>query len=156
MNWITDPTGAPTALGIPRRALRVRAVVDGVRLSDEVAHVNNIEYVRWVDQLAAVDAARLGHGRPTMLAAGRMWFVARHELDYRGECFDGDALHAATWIDRIEGARAHRCTAIWKSDARPVLTARSTWALVDLATRRPVRLSTPDLLACTDEPAAAD
>ena len=63
-------------------------------MSAEVAHVNNVEYVQWVDALAAMHAAELGHGRPAMLASGRMWFVARHELDYRAECFAGDVLHA--------------------------------------------------------------
>jgi len=75
-----------------------------------------------------------------MLASGRMWFVARHELDYRAECFAGDVLHAATWIERVDGARAWRRTAIWRAPEQPVLTALTAWALVDLATRRPVPL----------------
>ena len=141
MEWILDPTlPRPSRLVLPAGACTARATVDGVRLSSGVAHVNNVEYVRWVDELAALHAHELGHGRPAMLEAGRMWFVARHELDYRAECFAGDRLHAATWIERVEGARAWRRTAIWRTPEQVVLTALTAWALVDLATRRPVAL----------------
>lgn len=141
MQWSIDPSlPRPARLSIPDHACLVRAVVEGVRVSAEVEHVNNVEYVRWVDELAALHAVQLGHGRPAMLATGRMWFVARHELDYRAECFVGDALHAATWIERVDGARAWRRTAIWRTPEQVVLTALTAWALVDLASRRPVAL----------------
>lgn len=141
MEWAVDPDlPRPSRLGIPAGACTARATVDGVRLSSGVAHVNNVEYVRWIDELAALHAQELGHGRPAMLDAGRMWFVARHELDYRAECFAGDHLHAATWIERVDGARAWRRTAIWRTPEQVVLTALTAWALVDLATRRPVPL----------------
>jgi acyl-CoA thioester hydrolase len=141
MEWTIDPNlPRPSRLGIPAGACTARATVDGVRLSSGVAHVNNVEYVRWVDELSALHALELGHGRPAMLEAGRMWFVARHELDYRAECFAGDHLHAATWIERVEGARAWRRTAIWRAPEQIVMTALTAWALVDLASRRPVAL----------------
>jgi acyl-CoA thioester hydrolase len=141
MQWVLDPSlPRPTRLALPAGACLARATVEGARMSAEVAHVNNVEYVQWVDALAAMHAAELGHGRPAMLASGRMWFVARHELDYRAECFAGDVLHAATWIERIDGARAWRRTVIWRESEQPVLTALTAWALVDLATRRPVPL----------------
>jgi acyl-CoA thioester hydrolase len=141
MRWIQDPRlSPPSRLNAPAGACRARATVDGVQLSSGVAHVNNVEYVRWVDDLAALHALELGHGRPAMLETGRMWFVARHELDYRAECFDGDALGGATWIERVDGARAWRRTVIWREPEQIVLTALTAWALVDLASRRPVAL----------------
>lgn len=141
MEWILDQAlPRPSRLVLPAGACTARATVDGVRLSSGVAHVNNVEYVRWIDELAALHALELGHGRPAMLEAGRMWFVARHELDYRAECFAGDRLHAATWIDRVEGARAWRRTVIWRAPEQIVMTALTAWALVELASRRPVAL----------------
>ncbi|MBM4051314.1 MAG: acyl-CoA thioesterase [Planctomycetes bacterium] len=141
MEWLLNPAlPRPSRLGLPAGACTAHATVDGVRLSSGVAHVNNAEYVRWVDELAALHAVELGHGRPEMLHTGRMWFVARHELDFRAECFAGDHLHAATWIERVDGARAWRRTAIWRPTEQIVLTALTAWALVDLASRRPVPL----------------
>lgn len=130
----------PQALRIPGGAFIATLRVDGARLSTGVDHVNNVEYVAWVDELAALHAADLGHGRPAMLGAGRMWFVARHELDYRAECFPGDQLLGATWLERVEGARAWRRTVIWKSPELVVIKALTAWALVDLASRRPLPL----------------
>jgi acyl-CoA thioester hydrolase len=70
-----------------------------------------------------------------------MWFVARHEIDYLGESFVGDALVIATWIEKLGRTSLTRATVIARADdGRPLVRASSRWAFVDLATRKPAAI----------------
>jgi acyl-CoA thioester hydrolase len=110
-------------------------------VSDGVPHVNNVEYVRWVDRLAEMATDAAGFTRARHLREGTMWFVARHEIDYRGEAFAGDEILAATWI--IDGTRTtvRRATFVVRPvDGRVLCSATTRWALVNLETRKPMRI----------------
>ena len=110
-------------------------------VSDGVPHVNNVEYVRWIDRLAEMATDAAGFTRARHLREGTMWFVARHEIDYRGEAFAGDEILAATWI--IDGTRTtvRRATFVVRpADGQVICEATTRWALVNLETRRPVRI----------------
>lgn len=112
---------------------------DGI--SRGVPHVNNAEYVRWIDRLAEMATDDAGFTRQSLLANNRMWFVARHEIDYRGEAFLGDRLLAATWIESWTRTTAHRATAVIDATTlRLICVASTRWAYVNLVSRRPTRI----------------
>jgi acyl-CoA thioester hydrolase len=116
-------------------------VVAEENLSRLVPHANNAEYVRWIDRAAELHAEALGYGREELLAANRAWFVARHEIDYRAECWLGELLLVATWVRSMRRTTSVRETRIFRpADGRLVARASTLWAHVDLATRRPVRV----------------
>ena len=112
-------------------------------LSETVAHVNNVTYLHWVDRVAELAGEALGHTREQLAAEGRMWFVARHELDYLAEAFEGDRVLAATWIRDARKTSCRRETLMWidrAGGARPIAHALSTWTWIDLERRRPCRM----------------
>ena len=51
----------------------IRVGDDGI--SRGVPHVNNAEYVRWIDRIAELATDAAGFTRSQMLASDRMWFV---------------------------------------------------------------------------------
>lgn len=123
----------------------IRVGDDGI--SRGVPHVNNAEYVRWIDRIAELATDAAGFTRSQMLASDRMWFVARHEIDYRGEAFSGDELLVATWLETWTRTTVRRNTAIMRSaDQRLVCVAATRWAFVNLTSRRPARIP-PDMQA---------
>ena len=76
-----------------------------------------------------------------MAELGHMWFVARHEVDYRAEAFPGEELHVFTWVRSIAGPVSWRETVVLRpGDGRLVCAAATRWAWVNLASRRPVRV----------------
>lgn len=128
-------------LDVPQAAFTARIAVGSDGTSRGVPHVNNAEYVRWIDRLAELATDQAGFTRATMLESNRMWFVARHEIDYRGEAFDGDELHAATWLDSWTRTSVTRLTAIVEAGKpRAICLATTRWAYVDLESRRPTRI----------------
>ena len=116
-----------------------------------VDHISNVEYLRWLDRAAELHMDSLGWTRDDLLETGRMWFVARHEIDYLAEVHAGDELHLATWVRDLRRAKSWRDTTIWRTNAdsddepRMVCSASTLWVLVDLQTRRPCRVP-PDMV----------
>lgn len=141
LRWLPDAV-APEWAGVAHPRPFICAVrPHAAAVSEGVAHVNNVEYVRWVDRIAAMHAAHLGFPRERLLAERRMWFVSRHEIDYRAETWPGEEILVATWVRSVEPVRSWRGTVAWRSaDRRVVLRASTCWVLVDILSRRPVRI----------------
>ena len=109
-------------------------------LSTVVPHVSNIEYVRWLDRAAELHADSLGDTRVALLATNRMWFVARHEIDYCAESWGDDELLIATWVRSFKKVKSWRdIVVIRPADETVICRAATLWVLVDLDTRRPCR-----------------
>lgn len=125
----------------PPESFTVRLLVGADDVSRGVPHVNNAEYVRWIDRIAELATDAGGYTRDRMLADGHMWFVARHEIDYRGEAFVGEELAAATWLDEWSRTTVRRHLIVVRpQDARLICVAATRWAYVDLERRRPARI----------------
>ena len=119
-----------------------RLVVSPAELGEVVDHVSNVEYVRWLDRAAELHADSLGYTRAFMIERGWMWFVGRHEIDYRAECWLGDEILLATWVRDMGRIKSWRDTVAWRpADGTVVMRASTLWVFVDLATRRPQRIS---------------
>ena len=105
---------------------------------DELGHVNNAVWVRWVQEMATAHWAAVA--RPEDQAA-YIWVVIRHEIDYLGNVGPGEAVTARTWIsDRPKGARFDRNVSFENADGNTVVRAKTTWAMIDKASGRIARV----------------
>ncbi len=102
---------------------------------DNMQHVNNVVYVRWVQ-----DAA-VAHWRHAATAAEQqqwLWIVIRHEIDYKYPAVLGDEIVAKTWVGSARGLKFQRHTEIFRaSDGLLLAKALSIWCPLDAQTRRP-------------------
>lgn len=132
--------GLARSLGSPHPDPFLAEITVGpAHLSRLVPHCNNVEFVRWLDRAAELHADSIGQGRETLAAEGRAWFVARHEVDYRAEAFDGERLVIATWVRNARRSLSWRDSLIVRpADQAVVCVAATLWVHVDLASRRPV------------------
>ena len=110
---------------------------------DENGHVNNIVYVRWLQEVATAHWAAVA---PAEAQARYLWVISRQEIDYRGASFAGETLWAETWGENPKGARFDRCTTISGADSSLRVAARTTWVIIDRELKRPARLR-PELVA---------
>ena len=112
--------------------------------SKEVDHVNNIEYLRWIDKGSQLHCDACGWDRQKLLNSGVMWFVARHEIDYLSEARTSDRLLLTTWVDDIRRVKSWRTTYIHAIENTPrvVCRCKTLWVLVDLKTRKPITIPT--------------
>jgi len=66
--------------------------------------------------------------------------VTRHEIDYRGNLAAGESVTAETWVASPRGARFDRHVRFTGMDGRVKVEAVTTWALIDRATGRLLRV----------------
>ena len=105
---------------------------------DELGHVNNTVWVDWIQQIATSHWTKVAS--PEHQAA-YIWVVTRHEIDYRGNIGPGESVTAETFIPAPpKGAQFDRCVEFRNSAGKVIVAARSTWALLDKASGRLLRV----------------
>lgn len=111
---------------------------------DANGHVNNVVYVRWIQDMAIAHWNAL---QPVDEQAQWAWIVLRHEIDYRRALMPGETATARTWVaEAPEGPRFERFVRIDGPDGAMCAQACTVWCLVDAATGRPRRV-TPEIVA---------
>ncbi|MBB5684682.1 acyl-CoA thioesterase [Sphingobium boeckii] len=105
---------------------------------DELGHVNNAVWVRWIQDMATSHWAAAAD--PAHVDA-YVWVVTRHEIDYRGNVQAGETLTARTWVGEApRGARFDRYVEFTGADGKVKVNAKTTWAIVDRKTGRILRI----------------
>jgi acyl-CoA thioester hydrolase len=106
---------------------------------DQLGHVNNVTYVRWVQDAATAHWS----ARATAEDQERiLWVVVRHEIDYKQSAQLGDKILARTWVGTATRATFERFTEFRRvSDGVLLAKARTLWCPIDAQTHRPVRVS---------------
>ncbi|MEP2990056.1 MAG: thioesterase family protein [Parasphingorhabdus sp.] len=105
---------------------------------DELGHVNNAVWVRWIQELAT---AHWNAVAPKDAIDRYIWVVTRHEIDYRSNMAVGEMATGRTWISEPpKGARFWRNFSFTNSDGRNMVSGRTNWAIIDRQSQRPVRV----------------
>ena len=105
---------------------------------DDLEHVNNVVYLRWVQDVAAAHWAQIASEE---LKKKYSWVVLRHEIDYRNPAFLGDHLIVKTWVSTCEGVRSIRNVRFYQSSSgKLVAETKTTWCLLDAQSMRPKRI----------------
>ena len=115
-----------------------RTITAGPDDIDELGHVNNAVWVRWIQDVA------VAHWHAVAAPEHRdayIWVVTRHEIDYRGNVSEGETVTGETWVPHPpRGARFDRHMRFTGADGKVKVEAVSTWAMLDRATGRLVRV----------------
>jgi acyl-CoA thioester hydrolase len=101
-------------------------------------HVNNVVYVRWVQDVAVAH----WHALATQEQQAKVtWVVVRHEIDYKRAARPEDSIIAATWVGTATNSTFERFTEIIRAADRKVLAAaRTVWCPIDIKTGKPARV----------------
>jgi acyl-CoA thioester hydrolase len=105
---------------------------------DVMGHVNNAVWVQWMETVATT------HWEATAAPehqAAYAWVVTRHEIDYRGNISEGETVTAETFIpEGPSGARFDRRVDFRNAAGKVIVSARTTWAMIDRASGRLMRV----------------
>ncbi|TPG61736.1 acyl-CoA thioesterase [Hymenobacter nivis] len=105
---------------------------------DALGHANNVEYVRWVQDVAGAHWLAIC---PPERQPAYVWVVREHRVRYRQPAFAGDVLRATTWVGETSGATSVRHTRLTRAaDEALLCEAETTWVLLDPQSGRPVRI----------------
>jgi acyl-CoA thioester hydrolase len=105
---------------------------------DELGHVNNAVWVRWIQDMATAHWAAVAD--PAHVEA-YIWVVTRHEIDYRGNVALDESVTAKTWIEKQpRGATFDRRVEFVNAAGKTIVSANTTWAMIDRASGRLCRV----------------
>ena len=104
---------------------------------DAQGHVNNVAYVRWIQDVAVAHWFSI----TTAEIRGKLtWIVVRHEIDYKKQAFENEAVTVETWVGEPTRISWERFTEI-RRGTDLLVKARSVWCLIDRETSKPTRIT---------------
>jgi acyl-CoA thioester hydrolase len=105
-------------------------------------HVNNLAYLRWMQDAATAHSAAQGWTLGAYRALGAGWFVRSHFIEYHLPAHAGDVLLLHTWVAEMKSSSCmRRFLFLREGDRQAVVTAQTRWAFVDFASGRPARIA---------------
>jgi acyl-CoA thioester hydrolase len=115
--------------------MRFTALPEHIDIYD---HVNNAVWVRWMEEVATAHWDQIA---PPEHREAYAWLVTRHEIDYRGNIREGEQCEATTEIGKApSGARFERRTTFRNLDGKLLVSAVTSWAMIDRTTGRLTRV----------------
>ena len=105
---------------------------------DQLLHVNNVQYLEWVQQVAREHWNTLT--RPEW-EADFAWVVRSHEIEYLKSAALGDRLRVETYVPELRGPFSVRITefTLPGADSR-IATCRTRWCLLKKPGFSPARI----------------
>ncbi len=98
---------------------------------DQNGHVNNIEYLRWMQDAAMQHSEKTGCTQATA-AAGATWVVRTHKIEYLKPAFAFDRVTVLTWVCNFRRVLSLRKYRIMRPADNTLLAEGETdWVFVD-------------------------
>ena len=108
---------------------------------DQNLHVNNVEYVRALQEAAIAHTHRNGWPVEELQERGWSWVVRSHRIEYFQGCLPGEPVTLYTWVvnfHRIRSLRRYRF--IRDADRCVLADAETDWVFISTAKKRPVAI----------------
>jgi acyl-CoA thioester hydrolase len=106
---------------------------------DMQGHVNNVVYLRWVQEAAIAHWSAIA---PESEQEKLIWVVRRHEIDYKRPALQGDSIIVRTWIGSASRLAFDRHTEMVQASSQRILArARTVWCPIDRKSGRPTEVS---------------
>lgn len=128
-----------------REAIHRHTLVVGRKALDLNGHVNNVQYVQWMQDAAVEHSDRVGCTRLTR-EAGAMWVARSHTIEYLRPAFQGERITVLTWISnwrKVRSLRKYRF--VREADGALLARGETDWVFVDATSGRPRNI--PDEVA---------
>lgn len=104
---------------------------------DANGHVNNVEFVRWMQDAAVRHADDRGCTAATT-AAGATWVARSHHIEYLRPALPGDVVRVQTWVAdyrRAFSLRRYRFSRV--ADGVVLANGETNWVYIDVQSGRP-------------------
>lgn len=138
MRWPPQPEILSRTVDLmPRIYIHPLTVTEDV--IDVQRHVNNLTYLRWMQDVAIQHSTAQGWSMERYVSSGTGWVVRSHYIEYLQPAFLGEELSLLTWVGDLRRQSSKRRYLFWRpADQRVVARAETVWVFVDLNKGKPV------------------
>jgi len=106
---------------------------------DELDHVNNVQYVHWVNDIAKMHWQK--NASDEMLE-DFFWVLLTHHIEYKSSAVLNDSILLKTYVTKAEGVTSIRIVEMYlKGSNKLIATSETKWCLMDVKTKRPTRIT---------------
>ena len=120
---------------MPRIYSRMREVTS--EAIDANGHVSNVEYLRWMQDIAVEHSAAVGWPMDRYFHEQASWVVRSHFIEYLRPGVEGDRLWLHTWVAAMDRTRSPRRYLVRRErDGAVVARAETLWVFVHHRTGR--------------------
>ncbi|QQQ27806.1 acyl-CoA thioesterase [Chryseobacterium indoltheticum] len=99
-------------------------------------HVNNVQYVKWVEEIAAEHWDSVKHKLDFLYD---IWMLLDHHIQYKKQVYLGDIITIKTYPKSPEGIRQPRKVEFYCNDVL-VVDSLTLWVFIDKKTKKIKRL----------------
>ncbi len=125
-----------------KRTFRVRSYE-----CDAYGHVNNANYLRYMQEAALDASAAVGYDEARYNALGHIWVIHETNIEYLRPLRFGDSVEVTTWVGDFRRVRSRRMYELRSvASGELVATATTDWVYIERATLRPARVP-PEMIA---------
>lgn len=112
---------------------------------DAYRHLNNANYLRFMQETAVDASAALGYDEEKYLSLGSIWFIRETEIEYLRPIRTDDIVDVVTWVDDFRRVRSRRMYEFILAESNEkAAMAVTDWVYLDRKTNRPIEI--PDEL----------
>ncbi len=113
---------------------------------DSNGHVNNVQYVQWMQDAALAHSAQLGWPLPRYAALQRTWIVRSHSIEYFHSAYEGERIRVETWVASFQRIKSLRKFRFFRPADKIVLARAATlFVFCDSQSGKPLSIP-PELL----------
>ncbi|NCC30576.1 MAG: acyl-CoA thioesterase [Chloroflexia bacterium] len=120
------------------RGLFTQTLIAPEQAIDVNGHVNNLEYLRWMQEIATAHSAAQGWNLARYQQTRTSWVIRSHAIEYLRPAFAGETMLLGTWIAGFGEQMSPRKYLFLRADDRKILArAETLWVYVDATIGRP-------------------
>lgn len=125
-------------MDIPIGKLEIEVPVSAI---DTNGHVNNVQYVQWMQDAAMAHSRQLGWPQSRYLAMGKNWIIRSHNIEYHHSTYAGELIYVYTWVATFERIKSLRKFRFYRPADKTVLARAATmYILCDILTGKPTSI----------------
>ena len=108
---------------------------------DGQGHVNNVSYVRWMQDAAVAHSRAQGWNSTRYQEIGCGWVARRHTIEYLRPAYAGEEINVLTWVADMKKITSRRKYRVIRPEDNAVLAvAETNWAFVNAESSLPKRI----------------
>lgn len=136
---------------ISKRTFRVRSYE-----TDLYGHVNQVNYLRYMQEAALDASAEVGYDGAAYDALGTLWLIHETEVEYFRALKFGDSVEVTTWVGDFRRVRSRRFYDMHLVGSGELAAKGSSdWIYLNRATQRPLAIPPEMVIAFAPEGADA-
>ncbi len=108
---------------------------------DSYGHLNNVNYLRLMQETAYDASAAAGYGMVSYEQTGKRWYVRETEIEYLQPVYYADTVTVRTWVEDFHRVRSIRRYEIYAQNCQALAAKGWTdWVYLDSSTNRPTSI----------------